>query len=257
MNSRPGSTVSSATAPVAAAAEPDATSEPEPAAPGPERPAPDPAAAAIVGGALADYDTLSASQVVRRLESLGPEELDAVRRYEGSTRNRRTILNRAGQLLEEQSSGPSGGLAAMELARLARPEDRQACTRLLSQALVAAESMRGGAALVGDATTVSLLDRWTQPGDGTQLLVGEYEGAVVGLLAVTAAPGPRGVTTGLIALLLRGDGAPGASAWARRSWTLPWPGVPRRAVAWWTPWRSPGTAPPNSAWRGRASRPAS
>ena len=80
--------------------------EPETAAPAPERPAPDPAAAAIVGGALADYDTLSASQVVRRLESLGPEELDAVRRYEGSTRNRRTILNRAGQLLDEQSSGP-------------------------------------------------------------------------------------------------------------------------------------------------------
>ena len=44
--------------------------------------------------------------MVRRLESLGPEELDAVRRYEGSTRNRRTILNRAGQLLDEQSSGP-------------------------------------------------------------------------------------------------------------------------------------------------------
>jgi GNAT superfamily N-acetyltransferase len=86
----------------------------------------------------------------------------------------------------------------MELARLARPEDRQACTRLLSQALVAAESMRGGAALVGDATTITLLDRWTQPGESTQLLVGEYEGAVVGLLAVTAAPGPRGVTNGLI-----------------------------------------------------------
>jgi hypothetical protein len=84
-----------------------ATSEPETAAPAPERPAPDPAAAAVVGRALADYDTLSASQVVRRLESLGPEELDAVRRYEGSTRNRRTILNRAGQLLDEQSSGPS------------------------------------------------------------------------------------------------------------------------------------------------------
>jgi hypothetical protein len=93
------------------ASAPDATTETEtePAAPSPERAAPDPAAAAIVGGALADYDTLSASQVVRRLESLGPEELDAVRRYEGSTRNRRTILNRAGQLLEEQSSGPSDG----------------------------------------------------------------------------------------------------------------------------------------------------
>jgi hypothetical protein len=80
-----------------------------PPPPGPQRPAPDPAAAAIVGGALADYDTLSASQVVRRLESLGPEELDAVRRYEASTRNRRTILNRAGQLLDERSSGPPAG----------------------------------------------------------------------------------------------------------------------------------------------------
>ena len=85
--------------------EPDPTTESQAAAPPPERAAPDPAAAVIVGGALADYDTLSASQVVRRLESLGPEELDAVRRYEGSTRNRRTILNRAGQLLDEQSSG--------------------------------------------------------------------------------------------------------------------------------------------------------
>ncbi len=89
--------------------ESDATTDPEPAPSGPERPAHDPAAAAIVGGALADYDTLSASQVVRRLESLGPEELDAVRRYEGSTRNRRTILNRAGQLLDERSSGPPEG----------------------------------------------------------------------------------------------------------------------------------------------------
>ena len=87
----------------------DGAAEPPPAPPGPERPAPDPAAAAIVDGALADYDTLSASQVVRRLESLGPEELDAVRRYEASTRNRRTILNRAGQLLDEQSSGPPAG----------------------------------------------------------------------------------------------------------------------------------------------------
>jgi hypothetical protein len=86
------------------AADAEDSAEPPPP-PGPERPAPDPAAAAIVGRALADYDTLSASQVVRRLESLGPEELDAVRRYEASTRNRRTILNRAGQLLDEQSSG--------------------------------------------------------------------------------------------------------------------------------------------------------
>ena len=76
--------------------------------PAPPRPAPDPAAAAVVSRALADYDTLSASQVVRRLESLGPEELQAVQRYEASSRNRRTILNRAGQLLDERLRGPTG-----------------------------------------------------------------------------------------------------------------------------------------------------
>ena len=76
--------------------------------PGPDRPAPDRAAAEIVERALADYDTLSASQVVRRLESLAPEQLRAVQRYEASTRNRRTILNRAGQLIEE---GPAAGAA--------------------------------------------------------------------------------------------------------------------------------------------------
>ncbi len=73
----------------------------------PARPAPDPVAEAIVADALADYDTLSASQVVRRLESLGSDQLRAVQRYEASTRNRRTILNRAGQLLDEAQSGPS------------------------------------------------------------------------------------------------------------------------------------------------------
>ncbi len=82
---------------------------PVPEQPAPPSPAaPDPAAAAIVDGALADYDTLSASQVVRRLESLGADELRAVQRYEASTRNRRTILNRAGQLLDERSSGTPG-----------------------------------------------------------------------------------------------------------------------------------------------------
>jgi hypothetical protein len=86
------------------AVSPPALSDSEPAV---SRPTPDPAAAAIIGGALSDYDTLSASQVVRRLESLGPDELRAVQRYEASHRNRRTILNRAGQLLDEGSAGPS------------------------------------------------------------------------------------------------------------------------------------------------------
>ncbi|HWF15632.1 MAG TPA: hypothetical protein VG244_05580 [Acidimicrobiales bacterium] len=79
------------------------------ATPTPVRPAPDAADAATVGAALADYDTLSASQVVRRLESLGPDELRAVQRYEAATRNRRTILNRASQLLEPGPAQASSG----------------------------------------------------------------------------------------------------------------------------------------------------
>jgi hypothetical protein len=71
--------------------------------------APDPVAEATVRRSLSDYDTLSASQVVRRLESLGQEELRAVQRYEASHRNRRTILNRAGQLLEAAAPGSSTG----------------------------------------------------------------------------------------------------------------------------------------------------
>jgi hypothetical protein len=87
---------------------PSASGTPSP--PSPEaptssvKPAPDPADAVAVEAALAGYDTLSASQVVRRLESLGPDELRAVHRHEASHRNRRTILNRAQQLLE----GPVG-----------------------------------------------------------------------------------------------------------------------------------------------------
>lgn len=77
--------------------------------PAPARPAPDAADTALVGAALADYDTLSASQVVRRLESLGPDELRAVQRYEAATRNRRTILNRAGQLLEQGPGHAASG----------------------------------------------------------------------------------------------------------------------------------------------------
>jgi hypothetical protein len=68
------------------------------------KPAPDPADTDLVERALAGYDTLSASQVVRRLESLGPDELRAVQRHEASHRNRRTILNRTSQLLHEDTA---------------------------------------------------------------------------------------------------------------------------------------------------------
>ena len=48
--------------------------------------------------AIPDYDNLSASQVVPRLDGLTPAELDAVLRYERGHRHRRTILNRVAQL---------------------------------------------------------------------------------------------------------------------------------------------------------------
>lgn len=54
--------------------------------------------------------------------------------------------------------------------------------------------MRGGAALVGEATPVTLLERWSRQDGTASLAVGEYEGVVVGLAAVTAeapAPGRR------------------------------------------------------------------
>ena len=48
--------------------------------------------------AIPGYDTLAASQVVQRLASLRPDELEAVRRYEAANRGRRTILHRIAQL---------------------------------------------------------------------------------------------------------------------------------------------------------------
>jgi hypothetical protein len=99
----PDSPANASTSPTTA---PEAVShKPAPTAPAPSpKPPADPADALAVDAALAGYDTLSASQVVRRLESLGPDELRAVHRHESSHRNRRTILNRAQQLLE--GAGP-------------------------------------------------------------------------------------------------------------------------------------------------------
>jgi hypothetical protein len=63
----------------------------EPAAPAAEPPDVD--TLAIPG-----YDSLSASQVVTRLEGLNPAELEAVRAYEAAHRGRKTILNKVAQL---------------------------------------------------------------------------------------------------------------------------------------------------------------
>lgn len=54
--------------------------------------------------AIPDYDTLSASQVVRRLDGLGPDELEVVRTHESQSRRRRTILHRVDQLLNPDAS---------------------------------------------------------------------------------------------------------------------------------------------------------
>ncbi|HLN06392.1 MAG TPA: hypothetical protein VK217_08945 [Acidimicrobiales bacterium] len=52
--------------------------------------------------AIPAYDTLAASQVVERLASLTPLELEAVRRHESATRRRRTVLHRIAQLNSER-----------------------------------------------------------------------------------------------------------------------------------------------------------
>jgi GNAT superfamily N-acetyltransferase len=70
--------------------------------------------------------------------------------------------------------------------------------------------MRGGRTLQGDADAESLLERWTTS-VGTALLVGEYEGAVVGLAAVSTADGAMaaGRHSGLIECCYVEEGARG------------------------------------------------
>jgi hypothetical protein len=88
----------------------EAAAPAEPAAPPPAPPPPAPEAEAEPTGngrvpgpsvdtlAIPGYDTLSASQVVQRLDGLAPDELEAVRAYEDSSRKRKTILARVQQL---------------------------------------------------------------------------------------------------------------------------------------------------------------
>jgi hypothetical protein len=70
-----------------------------PAPPAPPPPPPVVESAAPVGElAIADYESLSASQVLPRLAGLSADDLEAVRRYEETHRGRRTVLGRIATL---------------------------------------------------------------------------------------------------------------------------------------------------------------
>jgi hypothetical protein len=57
--------------------------------------------------AIPGYDSLSASQVVQRLDGLSDAELTEVRTHELASRRRRTILSRVDQLLSGVPPGPA------------------------------------------------------------------------------------------------------------------------------------------------------
>ncbi len=63
------------------------------AAPADTRPAPE-----VADLPIPDYDELSASQVIERLEGLDAGSLEAIRAYEASHRGRNTILGKIAQL---------------------------------------------------------------------------------------------------------------------------------------------------------------
>jgi hypothetical protein len=79
---------------LASTVEPPSAPPPAPA-PGPRPPAADGAGAGL---AIPDYDQLSASQVVDRLEGLSRGELDVIRDYETRHRARNTVLGKIEQL---------------------------------------------------------------------------------------------------------------------------------------------------------------
>lgn len=67
------------------------------------RPDPEPVVevVAVTTLGIPDYDSLSASQVVKRLRGMDTAALDAVRAYEAATRARKTILNRIAQIQKD------------------------------------------------------------------------------------------------------------------------------------------------------------
>lgn len=93
----PGAGDGRRTSPVSRPA-PDAGPSASTGSPSASRPFDEPAGVDVAGLAIPGYDTLSASQVVPRLEGLSTEEMEAIRRYEESHRARKTVLTRIDQL---------------------------------------------------------------------------------------------------------------------------------------------------------------
>jgi len=91
-------TTTPATEASAAGPAPAPASTATPPSPPPPRPVPVDSGIDPETLAIPDYDSLSASQVVPRLDSLGPDELEQVRRYENGKRVRKTILSKIAQL---------------------------------------------------------------------------------------------------------------------------------------------------------------
>jgi hypothetical protein len=100
----PAAPATAATVPPIAAPAPATTAAvPAPASPTAARAPVDAHVPDVASLAIPGFDTLSASQVVQRLDGLSRTELVAVRAYETSGRGRRTILSRVDQLLDERS----------------------------------------------------------------------------------------------------------------------------------------------------------
>lgn len=88
--------LSSEAAPAAAPSTPSSAPKSAPKSkPAPRGPNSGPGAETL---AVPGYDSLSASQVLPRLEGLSADELEAVRAYEAGHRGRKTILGRIAQL---------------------------------------------------------------------------------------------------------------------------------------------------------------
>ncbi len=72
--------------------EPSSTDSPAPAAPAPGQ------RIDVTSLALSDYDHLPAADIVSKLDTLEPDERDAIEAYERSNRHRRTVLGKLTQL---------------------------------------------------------------------------------------------------------------------------------------------------------------